>query len=112
MLGLRGGDTSGSSSGCGYCANDNSYDNYLLLLLLQEKEILWVWRWTYIFLWLHDSNNYTKLLAYSRRANSKPRVANDDGCEYLLEEELNNEETDSENHTQVDDNELEVSLLV
>ena len=39
MLGLCGGDTSGGSSGCGYYANDNSYDNYLLLLL-QEKEIL------------------------------------------------------------------------
>ena len=38
MLGLCGGDTSDGSSGCGYCANDNSYDNYLLLL--QEKEIL------------------------------------------------------------------------
>ena len=110
MLGLCGGDTSGGSSGCGYYANDNSYDNYLLLLL-QEKEILWVWRWTYIFLWLHDSNNYTKLLAYSRQANSKLQLEPEWPAMMTVktswrEGELNNEETDSENRTQVDDNEL------
>ena len=33
-------------------------------------------------------------------------MASDDDCENLLEGELNNEETDSENRTQVDDNEL------
>ena len=35
-------------------------------------------------------------------------MASDDGCEHLLDEGSNNEETDSGNLTQVDDNELEV----
>ena len=39
-------------------------------------------------------------------------MASDDDCEYLLDEGLNNEETDSGNLTQVDDNELEISSLL